>query len=654
MVKRKLTVSPSTGIQKARQLSAQGKDKQALIAIQTHLYKAPHDIEALNLAGTLAARLENWALAEKYFASTLAINNADTYALGKLFMVFKVSNRMDEASALLDRILELEPNNTAMLNEKGLLLSSGGDMNSALQVFNKCIQIDPLFEFGYRNLYAALVTCGRYEEAVPIAKLAIQKITTDYRYIFKVDLIACLLKAVAIQEGRLAAEEVIAELIQLNDPKHRDLLACAHSHYGIILMELNELELAQEQFIKAISLDPGIIEPYINLAKAYWYAGDLLQAIHWFDKALAIAPSSAELHLHLGILLRDAGRPELSLPHLQSAVAQSPANPELRYYLSTTQLALGQLDQAFENYEFRWARRECGNKSQLAIPEWTGSPEFGRSILVYKEQGLGDELYFATCLPDLIGRFERITYICHPKLKALLVRSFPQIEIRDMDSSLTPDDLGNPDFQIPIGSLPRIFRKNIGDFPDIRQLLIPDAEKVSLFRNRLAQNSGQLTVGISWRSSVQNIHRRSIYPQLEFWQPLFNLPGIVWVNLQYGDVGDEIKKAENDFGISIINFADVDHFDDLDSSAALMKACDIVIGPGSSTTVLSACVGVPTFRIFPYIEIFYMGRDYDPWFSNIVLAKRHLGETWEMPIQRVADIVRALAAERGQHAPHPL
>ncbi|MDO8464118.1 MAG: tetratricopeptide repeat protein [Gallionella sp.] len=632
-------------VKKAAALSAQGNDKQALKVIQTHLRKSPHDIETLNLAGTLAVRLENWALAEKYFTGALAINKTDTETLGNLFRVLKLSNRPDEASVILSEILELEPDNVHALSEKGIILFGQGDTASALQVFDKCIQIDPSFEMGYKNLYSALITCGRYGEAERIAKLAIQKSTTDYRYTFKVDLVVCLWRSGAIQEGQQAAEEIIAELTQLNNPQYRELLARAHCHHGIILLELNELESAREKFMKAMSLDPGNVDPYINLAKACWFTGDLLQAIHWFDEALAVAPDNAELHLHLGIVLRDAGRPELALPYLQSAVVQSPANPELRCYLGMAQFALGQLDQAYENYELRWIRQEGGKKSQLAIPEWTGLPESGRSIFVYTEQGIGDDLMFATCLPDLIGRFERVIYICHPKLKKLMVRSFPQIEIRDLDSNLTSHDLGNPDFQIPIGSLPRIFRKNIESFPRSQQLLVPDIDKSALFRERLLRNKGKLIVGIAWRSSFKSLDRRAIYPQLEFWRPLFSLPGIVWVNLQYGDVGEEIKKAEHDFGVSIIDFAEVDHFDDLDSSVALMKACDLVIGPGSSTVVLSAGAGVPTFKLVPYIDLFCMGTDYYPWFPNMVLAVRSLEETWEMPIQRIANIVQALAAE---------
>ena len=44
-------------INEATTLSAQGKDKQALELIERHLNKTPDDPSALNLAGTLAARM---------------------------------------------------------------------------------------------------------------------------------------------------------------------------------------------------------------------------------------------------------------------------------------------------------------------------------------------------------------------------------------------------------------------------------------------------------------------------------------------------------------------------------------------------------------------------------------------------------------------
>lgn len=633
-------------LKKATALAAQGKDKQALEVIQKHLRQVPRDIEALNLAGTLAARMESWTQSAQYFKGALALDSRNVYALYNLAKVYKLSNQLNEAIAILKSLLEIEPNNVSALNEIGFLFTKTGELDSALHAFETSIKIDPTFELAYRNLYATLIVCGSYEEATRIVRSALQKITSDYRYTLKVDLIVCLWRSRDFEEGRQAAMNIIDELTQLNAPSYRELLARACSHYGLILMELNEIESAAEQFKKALSLDPKYIEPYINLAKVYLFKEEISQSIQYFDAALAIDPGNGELHMQLGNLLRDAGRPQLALPHLQSAVAQSPGNPELRYYLGGIQLALGQLEQGFENYEFRWARREGGRKSSLNIPEWHGSPEFGQSIFVYKEQGLGDEVIFATCLPDLTRRFEHVVCLCHPKLKTLFVRSFPQVEFCDTDRALTADDLGNPDFQIPIGSLPRVFRRTLGNFPNREQLLIPDANKVALFRERLKTKDDRLIVGIAWRSSMQSVDRRSIYPVLEFWQPLLQLPGIVWVNLQYGDVADEIKTAEQEFGVSILNFADVDHFVDLDASAALMKACDLVIGPATSTTQIAAAVGAPTIRLSAGYDYFCLGADYYPWFPSLINMPHQLGETWTNPIQQTADIVRALAAER--------
>lgn len=637
-------------LKRATILAAQGKSDQALQLVQTHLGKFPRDIEALNLAGSFAAQLESWAQAEKFFLEVLARNKSNTYSLYNLAKVYKLSGQLNESISILMNLLVVEPGNVSALNEIGFLFTKTGDIESALHAFQKSIQIDPMFELAYRNLYATLIMSGRYEEATQTVKAALQKITSDYRYTLKVDLIVCLWRSRDFEGGRLAAINIIDELTQLNAPRYLDLLARAVSHYGIIFMELNEIELAEEQFKKAISLDSKYIEPYINLAKVHLFREDLLQSIQYFDAALAIDPGNGELHMQLGSLLRDAGRPQLALPHHQSAVAQSPGNPELRYYLGTTQLALGQLAQGFDNLEFRWARREGGHKSGLDIPEWSGSPESGRSIFVYKEQGLGDEVLFATCMPDLIGRFEHIVCLCHPKLKTLFARSFPQVEFCDSERALTADDLGNPDFQIPIGSLPRIFRRSLDYFPSAEQVLIPDADKVALFREHLARKDGKLIVGIAWRSSLQNVDRRSIYPVLDYWSPLLQLPGIVWVNLQYGDVKNEIKNAEQEFGVAILDFADVDHFTDLDTSAALMKACDLVIGPATSTTQISAAIGVPTIRLSSGYDYFCLGTDYYPWFPSLNEISRPFGETWTAPIQQTANIVQILAAEHAHVA----
>lgn len=633
-------------LQKAMTLSSQGKDKQALEIIQTHLRQFSKDIEALNLAGTLAARMEDWARAEQHFAGALALNKDNSYALYSLSKVYKLSNRAGDAVETLTRLLQLEPRNVQALNEIGVLIAGQGHLGPAQQAFEAAIELDPSFEQAYRNLYATLYTGARYEEAAQVAKRAIEHISSDYRWNFRADLILCLWKSQAFDEARQMAEGLINELEHSSTNKHHEILFHAIVNYGVVLMDMEEPDAAEAQYRKAIALAPKKVEPYVNLAKLNVYQENFQGAIEWFEKALAIDPEHAELHNHLAIFLRDSGRPDLALPHHLSALAQSPGNVEMRYYLGITQFALGQLHEAYPNWELRWSRREGGSKSGLPIPEWTGTPATGSSLLVYREQGIGDEIIFASCLPDLPHRFERILCVCHSKLKPLFTRSFPQIEFRSGEGALNEADVAALDWQVAIGSLPTIVRPDISDFPTNPQLLVPDPLAVEKFRADLSSKRAALTIGIAWRSGLLTLNRRALYPYLDFWQALFDIPGITWVNLQYGDVTEELRKAEQQFGVSIVNFEGVDHFNDLDTSAALMKACDLVIGPDTSTTQISAAVGTPTIRIYSGCDYFCLGTDHYPWFPSLTTIPRQFGATWLEPIQQTASIVRALAAER--------
>ena len=642
----------SESVSKASHLSAQGKDKKALEVIQKHLRQAPRDVEALNLAGTLAARLENWTQAERHFVAVLAIHKDNSYALFSLSKVFKLSSRAGDAVEALTRLLQIEPRNVQALNEIGVLLAGQGHLEPAKRAFETAIDLDPSFEKAYRNLYATLYTGARYEEAVHIAKCALEHISSDYCWNFRTDLILCLWKSQAFLEARQLAENIIKELEGSATPKHREILFHAITNYGVILMEMEEPDAAEDQFIKAIALEPKKVEPYVNIAKLNVYRENFKEAIKWFEKALAIDPEHAELHNHLAVFLRDSGRPELAQPHHLSAIAQSPGNVEMRFYLGITQFALGNLQEAYSNWELRWSRREGGIKSDLPIPEWSGTPASGRSILVYREQGIGDEIIFASCLPDLAERFERIHCVCHTKLKPLFTRSFPNIEFRSGSNALSENDIGAMDWQIPIGSLPVILRPDIGSFPLHPQLLVPDPILVERFRADLSAKPAALRIGIAWRSGLLSLSRRALYPYLDFWKALFDIPGITWVNLQYGDVSEELLGAEAKFGVSIVNMKGVDHFNDLDTSSALMKACDLVIGPDTSTTQIAAAVGTPTIRMYSGCDYFCLGTDHYPWFPSLTTIPRHFGESWLGPIERTAAIIEILVAERSTQESH--
>ena len=634
-------------INKASTLSAQGKDQQALETVERHLTKNPKDPGALNLAGTLAAKLEDWRLAEKYFTQSLALNDKNPYALFTLSKVFKLSQRPGEAINLLTQLIGIEPDNTNAFTELGTLMIQQGYLDAGITALRTAIKLDPSSQTAHHNLYISLYFGGHYEEAVAAAKTALEHIKTDYRWNIRADLIACLTQTRAFAEAKQVAETLISALESTNEARHQAILLSALNNYGLVLLELEDVDAAEAQFHKVIALNPARVDPYTNLARLNGYRENFQEAIHWFEKALEHGPKHAGLHAHLALFMREAGgRPDLALSHLQEAIAIEPSNVEYHYYLGMTNLALGNLSEAYKTWELRWARREGGSKSNLPIPEWTGAPTTSRSLLVYREQGIGDEILFASCLPDLIPRFDKILCVCHSKLKTLFSRSFPHIEFRSGENGLTHADVQAMGGQIAMGSLAPIFRPSLDAFPTTAQLLIPDPKKVQAFRERLLPLRKTLTVGIGWRSGLLSVNRKALYPYLNFWQALLSLPGITWINLQYGEVTEELRQAEELFGTSIINFSDVNHLDDLDTSAALMKACDLVIGPATSTTMISAAVGTPTLRLASGSDPYQLGTDHYPWLPALTPILRPFGASWHEPIAQVAAIVRTLVSEK--------
>lgn len=638
-------------VQRALALSAQGNDKNALELIQQHLGKQPRDSKAINIAASFAARLQNWALAEQYFTEALDVDGSDADALYGLSKVFKLTKRLGEATAVLTRLLEIKPHHFAALNEMGAILAELGQIDAALQAFERACKLEPTFEMAYRNWCELLYAGARYEEMIRVAKCALDHVAAGYRLHFRIILVLALWQTRALGEARELAENIIGELEPSSNPERRERLSQMLINYGVILSDLEEPDAARLQFEKSIVLTPRNIAPYINLARLAIYEENLQAAIGWFEKALAIDPENSELHHHLAVFLREAGRPDLALPHCYAALEKSPDNAEMRFGLGITQFSLGKLQEAYKSWDLRWARKDGGVKSDLPIAEWRGAPDTGRSLLVYREQGIGDEILFASCLPDVTDRFERIICVCHTKLKHLFERSFPKIEFRNGADALTREDIAGMDWQIAIGSLLPIVRPNLESFPPTRQFLLPDPAKVSNFRGQLGRRQASLVVGVAWRSGLLTLNRRALYPYLEFWQELFEIPNVTWVNLQYGDVTEELKKAEQQFGISIVNFEGVDHFNDIDTSAALMKACDLMIGTDGSSSVIAAAVGTPTIRMYSGCDYFNFGADHDPFLSSMATINRKFGESWVVPIHQAASIVRTLVSNSRQHTP---
>jgi hypothetical protein len=196
----------------------------------------------------------------------------------------------------------------------------------------------------------------------------------------------------------------------------------------------------------------------------------------------------------------------------------------------------------------------------------------------------------------------------------------------------------------PLGSLPALFRPTVSSFPAHNGYLVADAARRRRFRARLDELGPGPKVGITWRSMNLATVRLSHYATLEELSPVLTLPGVTFVNLQYGPPAwrdEELDAVESAYGVHVHRWEDVDYTDDIDEVAALTAELDLVIGPGSFPTVLAGALGVPAF-VFRATSTWMHGAAADPWFPSIRGFVRAWRDDWGDVMASIAGAVEEL------------
>ncbi len=245
----------------------------------------------------------------------------------------------------------------------------------------------------------------------------------------------------------------------------------------------------------------------------------------------------------------------------------------------------GRLPEGWEAYERRFQSGAVPREQPSNQPRWDASDPAGKTILVWAEQGLGDQLLFFRMVPDLMRAGAHCVVECDGRLVRLLERSFAGAEV--VPYSTPPDprvQRADIDFQIPVGSLARWFRPSLESFPKTSGYLVADSFKVSRWKQLLEDLGEGLKVGICWRSGMTEGSRSMYYSQLSQWGPVLTTADVRFINLQYGECGEELKEAERMFGTRVQVWKDMDLKNDQDGLAALMSALDLVIPPARRWT----------------------------------------------------------------------
>ncbi len=511
-----------------------------------------------------------------------------------------------------------------------MVLKKLSQHESALTDFNKAIEINPIYLDALINRGITHVQMGNFEEALDDFNKGLE-VTPDsfealnnrgnvfkelYRY---TEALADYDRAIAIQ------------------PDYIDAL----NNRGVVYQELRQFEKALESFNKVLVLKPSDHEALNNRGVIYKELNLYEKALEDYGAAIAIKPDYAEAYNNRGIALKDLGQFEKAIEDYNKAIFLKPHYAEPYFNKSLQFLLLGDFKSAWPLYEWRWkTNQNTGEKIKTSLPVWRG--ETGKRLLLWAEQGIGDEIMYASMIAEVGKICKTLTVKCDKRLIPLFERSFSKKINFLFDQSLINES--DYDCHIAIASLPSILRPSSESFGKAsKPYLRYENKKAEELKEKILADKAEKLIGISWNSAsaIPGAHYRNV--TLNDLAKHLDMPGIKLVNLQYGEVADEIEQLSSHQGIEIKKVPDIDNRNDIDGLAALIGACDQVVTIDNATAHLAGALGARTNVLLPFNQNWQWGTTGSEsyWYNSVKLYRQKSLGDWSKPLNALkADIKR--------------
>ncbi len=409
--------------------------------------------------------------------------------------------------------------------------------------------------------------------------------------------------------------------------------ADAHNNIGIVYKENDDFEKAKFHYKKSIELKPGSPDPYNNIGNLFKDSGMLDEAIKNFEIAIQLNQNFFEAYNNLALTYQKKKLFKKAEKLFLKAIEILPDFKEAKYNLGYLYLTCENFKEGWKWHEYRKAKSLLIKRHELDYnKEWDGI-KFEGKLLVIGEQGLGDQVMYASIFNDLIKKQKNISVIVEERLVTIFERSFNKINfISDKNdfSKLKYDKF------IFLGSLGRVFRKFSTDFKKTNySFLIPKKSNLEQIKRHLNDNQN-MKIGISWRtSSVNNRKQRSI--PLEFFEPVLKMKNIDFIDLQYGDTSNERKLLKNKLGVEIFHINQLDYKNDIENLAALTSYCDLIITIPNFTTQLAGALGKKVFVLLPLSADWrwFLNDEKSLWYPNTSIFRQETFGEWKNVINKL-------------------
>jgi tetratricopeptide (TPR) repeat protein len=296
---------------------------------------------------------------------------------------------------------------------------------------------------------------------------------------------------------------------------------------------------------RAVELRPDRSETWVcqgHMAQNLWRMDEALSC---YRKALQRAQTTNQKGLYnnnIGSVYLDLGQFEKAEEFIRESLRHDPDEKNTRHNLGLCLLAKREWAEAW-----KWYSASIGSNYRAEFrygkePVWDGKP--GGTLVIYGEQGLGDEICAASAVPDVARDQKeaggRLILDCDKRLETLFRRSFPDVTVHGTrwEKQLTwPEGDRGITASISGFEVLKHYRNSNEDFPGTPYL------KACPVRTQMwkSLHAGKPTIGIAWTGGTWKNAGSFRRLPLDQWKPIFESVDAHWVSLQYKDASADIK-----------------------------------------------------------------------------------------------------------------
>ena len=568
---------------------SQANNFTAAKAIYEKLSKQlPANLDVINNLALINANTQDFTTAKKLLEKSLLINKEQPQVIENLINILLDLKDYPYAINLCDESIKLAPNHSITLFNKARALSGLERNIEALDTYKLVLKNDPTYYLAHQNLGYILNKLNKYEEAI-----------THYN-----------------------------QAIELN-PKN----AIVFYNKGIAQGNILLFEEAIESYKIALEIDISFLPASLNMGKVLEKIGKYKHALNIYDEAQSIHPNNTEIYLNRGELHTNLNQYDEAIFNFKKIKEINSNKNSGIYNIALLNLKFRKFENAWDMYDLRWQikqRHIITNK-----PALKDLKSGYRRLLIWAEQGIGDQIYPLTILHNVIPFFEAITISVDPRMVLIFKRSFKQYKNITIISSNDNLEKDHYDAQIPICSLGRLFIKNQMDIDTYaKPFLKSDAKKTALLKKNL-EVKDKILCGLSWKSSNSETgFNKSI--QLEQLISIFKLNKFVFINLQYGDCDKEIKSLAKKYKVDIRSVSSIDNFNNLNEYTSLIDACDLVISISNSCIHFAGALNKKSYLLLPYAigTHWYWGTNQikSEWYPSVTIIRQENPNDWNTVI----------------------